>query len=100
ELEQAHGMDDAAMHGLEPVARIGQRALGDCGQGIGEVPLLDGLLEVNDALVVGRREGIAIRHRPSIPGNESGKQYSRWTGRTHILWRLGRVLHDLWPCGS
>ena len=96
ELEQAHGVDDAAVHGLETVARIGQRPLGDGGQGIGEVPLLKGLLEIDDALVVGRREGIAIRHRQVFRENESGKQYSRCRGKCAKTGGFARV----WTCGN
>ncbi len=39
EAQLAHGMQDAPMHGLEPITRIGQRPVHDGGQSIGEVAL-------------------------------------------------------------
>ncbi len=40
-----HGEEDAAMHRLQPVARIGQRAADDDGHGVGEIGGLHLLLE-------------------------------------------------------
>ena len=37
--QQAHAVEDAAMHRLQPVAHIGQRALGDGGERIGQIAL-------------------------------------------------------------
>ena len=39
EAEQPHGVQQPAMDRLQPVAGIGQRALGDGGQRIGEIAL-------------------------------------------------------------
>ncbi len=45
-------MDDAAVHRLQPVARIGQRALRDGRERIGEIALLQRLAEIDDLGVV------------------------------------------------
>ena len=45
EPEKPHAKQDAAMDRLQPVAHIGQRALGDGGQGIGEITLGQRLAE-------------------------------------------------------
>jgi hypothetical protein len=47
----AHGVEDAAMHRLQAVARIGQRAVHDGRQRIGQIALLERLFQV-DALNV------------------------------------------------
>ncbi len=40
-----HAVEDAAMHGFEPVARVGQRAVHDGGQRVGEIALLERLAQ-------------------------------------------------------
>ena len=40
EAQQPHAVKDAAMHGFEPIARVGQRAVHDGRQRIGEIALL------------------------------------------------------------
>jgi hypothetical protein len=47
ELEQAHRVQDAAMHRLQAVARIGQRAMHDGRQRIGQIALLERGLQVD-----------------------------------------------------
>ena len=42
EAQLAHGVEDAAMDGLEPIARVGQRAVHDRGERVGQVSLADG----------------------------------------------------------
>ena len=63
EAQQTHHMQDAAMHGLQTVAGIGQRTLGDGRKRIAEVPLLQRLAQVDDAVVfVIGRQGIGVGH--------------------------------------
>ncbi len=52
EPQQPHAVEDAPVHRLQPVAGIGQRALRDGRQRIGEVALLQRLAQVDDRLVV------------------------------------------------
>ena len=40
EAQKAHAIKDAAMHGLEPVARIRQRPVHDRGERVSEIALL------------------------------------------------------------
>ena len=47
EPQQPHGMHDAAVHGLQPVARIRQRAVHDGRERIGEVALFQRLLQID-----------------------------------------------------
>jgi hypothetical protein len=44
---EPHGVHDAPVHGLQPVAHIGQRAVHDGRQRIGEIALLERLLQVD-----------------------------------------------------
>ena len=53
ELQLAHGVQDAPVHGLEAVAHVGQRAAHDGGERVGEIALLQGILELDG--LVGRR---------------------------------------------
>ena len=41
ELEDVHPIEDAPMHRLQPVARVGQRPVHDGGERVGEVALLE-----------------------------------------------------------
>ena len=54
EPQQPHGVQDAAVDGLQPVAGVGQRPVHDGRERIGEIALLERLLEV-DRLDVPRR---------------------------------------------
>ena len=47
EVQQAHGIEDAPMHRLQPVADVGQRAMHDCRQRVGEVTLFQRLAQVD-----------------------------------------------------
>ena len=47
EPELLHGVEQAPVHGLEPVAHVGQRAVHDGGERIGEVALLERLAQVH-----------------------------------------------------
>ncbi len=49
ELELAHGVEDAAMHRLQPVAHVGQRARHDGGERVGEIALAQRLGEIHVA---------------------------------------------------
>ena len=81
EAQQPHGMHDAAVHRLQPVAHIGQRAVHDRRQRIGEIALLERLLQVDrfDVIAaVGRRRQQALSHgsglsEPLIRGKPRGK---------------------------
>jgi hypothetical protein len=48
EPELEHRVEDAALHGLEAVAHVGQRAGGDGREGVGQVALGERLAEVDD----------------------------------------------------
>jgi hypothetical protein len=75
EPQQAHAVDDAPMHRLQPVARVRQGALGDGRQGVGEIALLQRLTQVDDLLARLGRQGIRIGHG-GISGFESSIDYS------------------------
>jgi hypothetical protein len=45
EPQQLHPVKDAAMHRLQPVARVGERAVHDGGERVGEVALLERLAQ-------------------------------------------------------
>ena len=47
EPEDVHAVEDAAMHGLQPVARVGQRAAHDGRERIGEIALLERVAQVD-----------------------------------------------------
>ncbi len=51
--QEPHAEQDAAMHGLQPVTGVGQRALGDGGQRIGQIALGQRLAEGFGADFVG-----------------------------------------------
>ena len=47
EAQQAHGVQDAAVDRLQPVARIRQRPVHDGGERVGEIALLQRILEID-----------------------------------------------------
>ena len=47
ELQHVHAVEDAPMHRLQPVARVGQRAAHDGGERIGEIALLQRVAQVD-----------------------------------------------------
>ena len=47
EAQQPHAVEDAPVHGFEPVARVGQRAMHDGGQRISEIALFQRLAQRN-----------------------------------------------------
>ncbi len=62
EAEQAHAVEDAPVHRLEPVARIGQRPVHDGRERIGEVALLERLAQrdlLDVAVLVGGNQPFA-----------------------------------------
>ena len=56
-------MQDAAVDRLQPVARIGQRAMHDCGQRISEIALLERVLQRDILDVLVRRRNQPCSHR-------------------------------------
>ena len=73
EPQLAHGVEDAPVHGLQAVAHVGQRAVHDGRQRIGEVALLQRILEVDrlDAVGAGQNWFVAHGHglaRADAPG--------------------------------
>ena len=54
EPELAHGEEHAPVHGLEPVAHVGQRAVHDGGKGVSQVALFQRVLQLDG--LHGRRE--------------------------------------------
>src|SRR5690606_22307196 len=77
EPEQAHGMQDAPMHRLETVACIGEGALGDGRQRVGEVAFFQRLAQVNDVLAaVGRGHSVSASHGRSWGSVESLPHYN------------------------
>ena len=61
ELELAHGVEQAAVHRLQAVAHIGQRALRDGGERVGEVALFKRILQL-DRLDGRRSENRIVGH--------------------------------------
>ena len=57
EPQQPHGVQDAAVHRLQPVAHVGQRAVHDRRQRIGEIALFERLLQVDRLDVVAAAGG-------------------------------------------
>ena len=47
EPEDVHAVEDAAVHGLQPVARVGKRPPHDGGKGVGEIALLERVAQVD-----------------------------------------------------
>src|SRR5690606_31902846 len=82
EARKAHGMDDAAMHRLQPVADIRQRAVHDGRQRISEIALLERLLQVDrlDIVVfaaIGREHALSHESglaEPAIRGKAGERQ--------------------------
>ena len=62
EPEDVHAVEDAAMHRLQPVARVGQRAAHDGGQRIGEIALFQRIAQVDggSGSAGGGRWGLAM----------------------------------------
>jgi hypothetical protein len=54
-VELAHGVEDAPLHGLQPVADIGQRPLRDRRERVSEIPLLQRLAEIDGLDVAATR---------------------------------------------
>src|SRR5437879_5627243 len=59
EAELVHRMEDAAMHRLQPIAHIGQRARHDRRHGVGQIALAESVGEID---VAGPAERRGIRH--------------------------------------
>ena len=84
ELQDMHAVENAAMHGLEPVARVGQRPAHDGRERIGEVALFQRVAQADVNGRRGRRRGrrCGFGHGPRVsPGPES--RQGRRTGRAH-----------------
>ena len=73
ELHLVHGIQDASVHRLQPVARIGQRPVHDRGQGIGQ---------------------IAFAQRPS----QRLGDLARWSRYFGVFGRIGHRCGDTCPC--
>jgi hypothetical protein len=61
-----HRIDQPAMHGLKPVARIGKRTVHDGGEGVGEIALLERLAQRNLLDVAGVRRNQLLSHGASV----------------------------------
>ena len=57
EAQEPHGVHDAPVHGLQPVAHIGQRAVHDRRQRIGEIALFERLFQVDRLDVIAAAGG-------------------------------------------
>ncbi len=64
EPQQPHAVEDAPVHGLEPVARVGQRAVHDGRQRIGEIALLERLAQRDFLDAAGFRGNHFLVHGP------------------------------------
>ena len=66
-----HGVQDAPVHGLEPVPNIGKGAVGDGRQGVGQIATAEGRLHrlVDDTAAFRRRS--VDRHGPANRGSEA-----------------------------
>ena len=72
EAELAHGVEDAAVDRLQPVAHVGQRAVHDRRERVGEVALLERLAKV-DRLDRARRNQL-FSHEAGITGRSRSIQ--------------------------
>ncbi len=75
EPQQAHAVEDAAMHRLQPVAGVRQGAMHDGGEGISEIALLERIAQ-HDLVNFGRffRRQLSFSHGEALnPDGESGK---------------------------
>ena len=73
QLQLVHGPEHAAMHRLQPIAHIGQRAGGDGGHGIGEVALGEGIGERGVAhMAAGGRGFQSVGHGGGYSGVGAG----------------------------
>ena len=77
ETQHAHDMQEAAMHGLQAITHIRQRAMHDSGECIGKVTLLQGMLEFDGFNRVERR-GRRDRLFHDSAGNIAGLRRSVW----------------------
>ena len=71
EPELPHGVEQAAVNRLQPVAHIGERALRDGGERIGEVALFKRILQL-DRLDRRRSENRIVRHGREVTGPALG----------------------------
>ncbi len=100
EFEDVHAVENAAMHGLEPVAGVGERPAHDGGEGVGEIALFQRLAQVDLDRDRRRRRGRRNRF-----GHEAGlaRRLSRGKPGRAIqgAWELAgalRVPHPgVWP---
>ena len=68
EPEDVHAVENAAVHGLEPVAGVGKRPAHDGGERIGEIALLERIAQVDVDRHRRRRPGAAERVWPWAAG--------------------------------
>ena len=86
ELELAHGVEQAAVHRLQAVAHIGQRALRDGGERIGEVALFKRILQL-DRLDGRRSENRIVGH-----GETGSVLLKPPQGRFCAPWKMRRIM--------
>ena len=81
EPQDMHAVEDAAMHGLQPVARVGKRAAHDGGERIGEIALLERVaqIDVDRRRRRGRRRRNGFGHGLGVtPWAESRQARPAW----------------------
>ena len=89
ELQLAHGVQDAPVHGLEAVAHVGQRAVHDGGERVGEIALLQRILELDGLDGGGRGENRGFGHGVGYRGWRAGSSaLARQAFCTGILHRF------------
>ena len=76
ELEDMHAVENAAMHGLQPIAGVGKRAAHDGGERIGEIALLQRVAQVDVDRRGRRRRGRrnCFGHGPGLAGEAESRQ--------------------------
>ena len=101
EPQQPHRMHDAPMDRLQPVAHVGQRAVHDGRQRIGEIALLQRLLQVDRLDVVaaaGGRRNEALSHACRVSRPADSRQVPRRNPKRTPVTRPSPSLQD--PQGS
>ena len=78
ELQLAHGVEDAPVHGLQAVAHVGQRAVHDGRQRVGEVALLQRILQQDRLDAVGTGQNWFVAHAIGLSRGAKRRKPGLW----------------------